>query len=69
LVTADQIALPVPNRARHKPGMSDDAPADVLAGTARRTPRFGDMWVDVHHTAVLADEWRGHRGRPEACAA
>ncbi|MBF9069806.1 GNAT family N-acetyltransferase [Streptacidiphilus fuscans] len=41
----------------------------VLEGTSRQALRLGDTWVDDHHMAVLAHEWRRHRGHPETAAA
>ena len=34
----------------------------VLEGTMRQALRFDDGWVDAHLMAVLAEDWRRHRG-------
>lgn len=36
----------------------------VLEGTRREVLRYGDVWVDDHDMAILASEWRRHRGHP-----
>lgn len=36
----------------------------VLEGTRREALRYGDVWVDDHDMAILASEWRQHRGHP-----
>lgn len=40
----------------------------VLEGTRREVLRYGDGWVDDHVMAILASEWRRHRGYPGADA-
>lgn len=37
----------------------------VLEGTRREALRYGEVWVDDHEMAILASEWRRHRGHPE----
>ena len=37
----------------------------VLEGTRREALLFGDTWIDDHDMAILASEWRRHRGHPE----
>ncbi|MDY0813081.1 GNAT family protein [Kitasatospora purpeofusca] len=36
----------------------------VLEGTRREALRYGGTWVDDHDMAILASEWRLHRGTP-----
>ncbi|WP_353508072.1 GNAT family protein [Intrasporangium sp.] len=37
----------------------------VLEGTRREALRYDGSWVDAHDMAILAREWRAHRGQPE----
>ena len=41
----------------------------VLEGTRREALRYNSEWVDAHDMAILAREWRVHRGDPERGAA
>lgn len=36
----------------------------LLEGTRREVLRYGDDWIDDHDMAILASEWRRHRGYP-----
>lgn len=37
----------------------------IREGTRREALRYGDVWVDGHDMAILASQWRRHRGHPE----